>query len=112
MAWALTLLVLSAPVRAQQTSAAHPGRDEQAMVVLKRMAEFLTQAPRCSVTVDPRVRRKSHAVKRARSCSAARTVSALSGVVLVVASRGRAPPSGGHSNLPGLWYAQLSPDGL
>jgi hypothetical protein len=53
VAWALTLLVLSAPVRAQQTSAAHPGRDEQAMVVLKRMAEFLTQAPRCSVTVDP-----------------------------------------------------------
>lgn len=53
MAWALMLLVLSAPVRAQQTSAAHPGRDEQAMVVLKRMAEFLTQAPRCSVTVDP-----------------------------------------------------------
>jgi len=53
VAWALTLLLLSAPVQAQQTSAANPEIEEQAMAVLKRMAEFLTQAPRCSVTVDP-----------------------------------------------------------
>ena len=52
MAWALTLLLLSAPLRAQQTSAAHPEMDEQAMAVLKRMTEFLTQAQRFSVTVD------------------------------------------------------------
>ena len=51
-AWSLTLLLLSAPVRAQQTSAANPEIDEQALAVLKRMAEFLTQAQRFSVTVD------------------------------------------------------------
>jgi len=52
VAWALTLLVLSAPGQAQQTSAAHPEIEEQAMAVLKRMTEFLTQAQRFSVTVD------------------------------------------------------------
>jgi hypothetical protein len=52
VAWALTLLWLSAPGQAQQTSAAHPEMEEQAMAVLKRMAEFLTQAQRFSVTVD------------------------------------------------------------
>jgi len=50
--WALTLLLLSVPVQAQQTSAAHPEIEEQAMAVLKRMAAFLTQAQRFSVTVD------------------------------------------------------------
>jgi hypothetical protein len=44
MTWALTLLLLSAPVQAQQTSAAHAEIEEQAMAVLKRMAEFLSQA--------------------------------------------------------------------
>ena len=52
VAWALTLLWLSAPGQAQQTSAAHPAMDEQAMAVLKRMTAFLTQAQRFSVTVD------------------------------------------------------------
>jgi hypothetical protein len=52
VAWALTLLWLSAPGQAQQTRAAHPEMDAQAMAVLKRMAEFLTQAQRFSVTVD------------------------------------------------------------
>jgi hypothetical protein len=52
VAWALTLLWLSAPGQAQQTSTAHPEMDEQAMAVLKRMTEFLTQAQRFSVTVD------------------------------------------------------------
>ena len=52
VAWALTLLWLSAPGQAQQTSAAHPEMDEQAMAVLKRMTAFLTQAQRFSVTVD------------------------------------------------------------
>lgn len=52
VAWALTLLLLSAPVHAQQTSAVNPEIEEQAMAVLKRMAEFLTQAQRFSVTVD------------------------------------------------------------
>ena len=52
VAWALTLVWLSAPGQAQQTSAAHPEMDEQAMAVLKRMTAFLTQAQRFSVTVD------------------------------------------------------------
>jgi hypothetical protein len=52
VAWALTLLLLSAPVHAQQTSTANPEIDEQAMAVLQRMAEFLSQAQRFSVTVD------------------------------------------------------------
>jgi hypothetical protein len=52
VAWALALLLLRAPVRAQQTSAANPELEEQAMAVLKRMAEFLTQAQRFSFTVD------------------------------------------------------------
>jgi hypothetical protein len=52
VAWTLTLLLLSVPVHAQQTSAANPEIEEQAMAVLKRMAEFLTQAQRFSVTVD------------------------------------------------------------
>ena len=52
VAWVLTLLLLSAPGRAQQTSAANPELEEQAMAVVKRMTEFVTQAQRFSVTVD------------------------------------------------------------
>jgi hypothetical protein len=52
VAWALTLVWLSAPGQAQQPSTAQPERDEQAMAVLQRMTAFLTQAPRFSVTVD------------------------------------------------------------
>ena len=52
VAWALTLVLLSTPGQAQQTSAAHPEMEAQAMAVLKRMTEFLTQAQRFSVTVD------------------------------------------------------------
>ena len=36
VAWALTLLLLSAPARAQQPSAAHPEMDEKAMAVLNQ----------------------------------------------------------------------------
>jgi hypothetical protein len=46
------LLWLSVPVHAQQTSAPNPEIEEQAMAVLERMAELLTQAQRFSVTVD------------------------------------------------------------
>src|SRR4029450_8351727 len=46
------LLLLRAPVRAQQTSAANPEIEKQAMAVLKRMTEFLTQAQRFSFPVD------------------------------------------------------------
>src|SRR4030095_16765679 len=52
VAWALTLLWLSAPGQAQQNSAAHPEMDEQAMAALKRRTAVLTQAQRFSVTVD------------------------------------------------------------
>jgi len=52
VAWALTLVWLSAPGQAQQPSAANPEIDEKAMAVLKRMTEFLAQAQRFSVTVD------------------------------------------------------------
>src|SRR5262245_42881465 len=50
--WALTLLLLSTPGHAQQTSTAKPEIEEQAMAVLKWMAEFLTQAQRFNVMVD------------------------------------------------------------
>jgi hypothetical protein len=52
VAWALTLWLLSAPGHAQQTSAANPEMEAQAMAVLKRMAELLTQAQRFNVMVD------------------------------------------------------------
>jgi hypothetical protein len=52
VAWALTLLLLSTPGHAQQTSTAKPEIEEQAMAVLKRMAEFLTQAQCFNVMVD------------------------------------------------------------
>ena len=53
LAWVLTLLFVGAPLRAQQASPTDPKQsEEQAMAVLKRMAEFLSQAQRFSVTVD------------------------------------------------------------
>jgi hypothetical protein len=52
LAWPLTLLLASASVRVQETSAANLQLEEQAMAVLKRMAEFLSQAQRFSVTID------------------------------------------------------------
>ena len=52
LALALTLLLMSAPVHAQETSVANPQLEEQAMAVLQRMTEFLSQAQRFSVTID------------------------------------------------------------
>ena len=52
LVWALTLLLMSAPVYAQEIGAANPELEEQAMAVLKRMTEFLSQAQRFSVTID------------------------------------------------------------
>ena len=52
LAWVLTLLLVGAPPRAQEASAANPEMEEQAMAVLKRMAALLSQAQRFSVTVD------------------------------------------------------------
>ncbi len=40
------------PVRAQETKTATPATDEQAMATLMRMAEFLANTPRFSVTTD------------------------------------------------------------
>jgi hypothetical protein len=52
-AWALALLLMVAPIGAQQTSPTDQNKSEQqAMAVLKRMAEFISQAQRFSVTVD------------------------------------------------------------
>ena len=45
LAWALTLLLMSAPVRAQETSAANPQLEEQAMAVLQRMADVSLAGP-------------------------------------------------------------------
>lgn len=50
--WVFTLMLVSTPVYAQETEAAAPDTEEQAMTVLKRMAEFLSQAERFSVTLD------------------------------------------------------------
>lgn len=52
LAWAFTLLLVSAPGRAQETRAANPEIEERAMAVLQRMAALLSQAQRFSVTVD------------------------------------------------------------
>jgi hypothetical protein len=52
LAWALTLLLLSVPGRAQETRAAKPALEEKAIAVLKRMAVFLSQAQRFSVTIE------------------------------------------------------------
>jgi hypothetical protein len=52
-AWTLTLLLAGAPGSAQQTSpTAAPDSAAQAMAVLQRMAELLSQAQRFSVTAD------------------------------------------------------------
>jgi hypothetical protein len=53
LAWALALLLIAAPISAQQTSPTDQNKsEEQAMAVVKRMADFLSQAQRFSVTVD------------------------------------------------------------
>ena len=53
LAWALTLLLVSTPGRAQQASPTNPqDSTAQAMAVFNRMAELLSQAPRFSVTLD------------------------------------------------------------
>lgn len=53
LAWALALLLVGAPISAQQTSPTDQNKsEEQAMAVLKRTAEFLTKAQRFSVTAD------------------------------------------------------------
>ena len=52
-AWTLTLLLAGAPGSAQQTGpTAAPDSAAQAMAVLKRTTELLSQAPRFSVTLD------------------------------------------------------------
>jgi len=51
--WAIGLLLLGVPVGAQQTGPTDQKKNEErAMAVLKRTAEFLSQAQRFSVTVD------------------------------------------------------------
>src|ERR1700739_1618836 len=50
-AWAIGLL-LAAPIYAQQTGPTDDDKEKQAMAVLKRTADFLSQAQRFSVTVD------------------------------------------------------------
>jgi hypothetical protein len=52
LAWALTLVLLNAPGRAQETRAPKPALEEQAIAVLKRTAAFLAQAQRFSITMD------------------------------------------------------------
>lgn len=53
LAWALALLLVAVPISAQQTSPTDAKKsEEQAMAVLKQMAEFLSKAQRFSVTVD------------------------------------------------------------
>src|SRR5574341_1816315 len=53
LAWALALLLVGAPISAQQTSPTDQKKnEEQARAVLKRTAEFLSKAQRFSVTVD------------------------------------------------------------
>ncbi len=52
-AWTLTLLLMGAPGNAQQPDpTAAQESTAQAMTVLQRMAEFLAQTPRFSVTID------------------------------------------------------------
>ena len=52
LGWALTLVLVSAPGRAQETRAAKPEFDERAMAVLQRATAALSQAQGFSVTVD------------------------------------------------------------
>jgi hypothetical protein len=52
LTWVLTLVLLNTPGQTQETRAANAELDERAMAMLQRMAEFLSQAQRFSVTVD------------------------------------------------------------
>ncbi len=53
LGWAVALLLMVAPISAQQTSPTDQNKSEQqAMAVLKGMADFLSQAQRFSVTMD------------------------------------------------------------
>jgi hypothetical protein len=52
LALALTLLLSGLPASAQEDRTAAPEIEEKAMTILKRMAEFLSQAQRFSVTVE------------------------------------------------------------
>jgi hypothetical protein len=53
LGWAVALLLTVAPGSAQQTGPTDQNKSEQqAMAVVKRMAEFLSQAQRFSLTVD------------------------------------------------------------
>jgi hypothetical protein len=53
LGWAVALLLMVAPISAQQTSPTDKNKgEEQAMAVLKQMAEFISQAQRFSVMVD------------------------------------------------------------
>lgn len=53
LGWAVALLLIVAPISAQQTGPTDQNKSEQqAMAVVNRMAKFLSQAQRFSVTVD------------------------------------------------------------
>jgi hypothetical protein len=53
LGWAVALLLMVAPISAQQTGPTDQNKSEQqAMAVVKRMADFLSQAQRFSVTED------------------------------------------------------------
>jgi hypothetical protein len=53
LGWAVALLLMVSPLGAQQTGPTDQSKsEEQAMAVVKRMADFLSQAQRFSVTVD------------------------------------------------------------
>ena len=52
LTWVLTLVLLNTPGQTQETRAANAELDERAMAMLQRMAEFLSQAQRFSVTID------------------------------------------------------------
>ena len=53
LGWAIALLLMVAPISAQQAGPADQSKSEQqAMAVLKRTVDFLSQAQRFSVTVD------------------------------------------------------------
>jgi hypothetical protein len=53
LAWALALLLIVVPVSAEQASPTDQNKSEQhAMAVLNRMADFLSEAGRFSVTMD------------------------------------------------------------
>ena len=53
LTWALVMSLMAVPISAQQTGPTDPNKSEQqAMAVVKRMADFLSQAQRFSVTAD------------------------------------------------------------